>query len=327
MKQSRPLTAPGTRGTQGGAIPHPPDLDRHVLRKYPLERVFTFINEKMLYCRHLGLRGEPKRLFSAGDAKALELKKLVEEMKDEAAARKLIESSAVFSFFGANSEGDSIKVFAPSGELLEIFPFPRRHDGKKLCLSDFTAPAPPDRARRRERDGVDARDWGRRPDSVRPPSPELSAGGTQGSPLTAPEARGTQGRDYIAMFAVTCGKKPQEEAAALRKKGELVRSHLINILSIVCAEALAEAVHEDIRRMWGFPDPPGTTLKEKLRSGYRGKRFSFGYPQCPDLSNQSKLFKLLKPDELGITLTDSFMMEPEASVTALVFHHQRAEYF
>jgi 5-methyltetrahydrofolate--homocysteine methyltransferase len=69
------------------------------------------------------------------------------------------------------------------------------------------------------------------------------------------------------------------------------------------------------------------TLQERLTARYRGKRYSFGYPACPALEGQEALFTALAPEEIGVELTDGFMMEPEASVSALVLHHPEARYF
>ena len=79
--------------------------------------------------------------------------------------------------------------------------------------------------------------------------------------------------------------------------------------------------------MWGFPDAPALTMLERFRAEYQGKRYSFGYPACPRLEDQQQLFTVLRPEELGVELTDGCMMEPEASVSALVFHHPDAFYF
>lgn len=68
-------------------------------------------------------------------------------------------------------------------------------------------------------------------------------------------------------------------------------------------------------------------MRDRFAARYRGKRFSFGYPACPDLDDQAALWRLLRPEEIGVTLTDGMMMEPEASVSALVFHHPDARYF
>jgi 5-methyltetrahydrofolate--homocysteine methyltransferase len=69
------------------------------------------------------------------------------------------------------------------------------------------------------------------------------------------------------------------------------------------------------------------TMKDRFAARYRGKRFSFGYPACPELDDQAALWELLDPEEIGITLTDGMMMAPEASVSAMVFHHPDARYF
>lgn len=79
--------------------------------------------------------------------------------------------------------------------------------------------------------------------------------------------------------------------------------------------------------MWGFPDPAGLSLSEKFQAKYRGLRVSFGYPACPHLEDQRPLFRLLTPESIGVRLTENCMMEPEASVSALVFHHPEARYF
>ena len=83
-----------------------------------------------------------------------------------------------------------------------------------------------------------------------------------------------------------------------------------------------------MRAMWGFSDPTDITLKDLFSARYQGKRYSFGYPACPNLEDQAILWDLLHPDEsIGVLLTDGFMMDPESSVSALVFHHPDAVYF
>jgi 5-methyltetrahydrofolate--homocysteine methyltransferase len=133
--------------------------------------------------------------------------------------------------------------------------------------------------------------------------------------------------DYVAMFAVTCGVGVRERAEALKGRGEYLRSHALQALAIECAEAFAEMLHARLRTLWGFPDPPELPIGEKLKGRYRGARVSFGYPACPNLADQVTLWRLLGPEQVGIALTEGFMMDPEASVSALVFHHPEAKYF
>ena len=133
--------------------------------------------------------------------------------------------------------------------------------------------------------------------------------------------------DYVAMFAVTCGAGVRELAERWKEEGQYLRSHAIQALAIEMAEALAEMLHARLRTQWGFPDPPGTAMEDRLKARYRGLRVSFGYPACPNLADQRILFDLLDPAQIGLGLTEGFMMDPEASVSALVFHHPEAKYF
>jgi 5-methyltetrahydrofolate--homocysteine methyltransferase len=133
--------------------------------------------------------------------------------------------------------------------------------------------------------------------------------------------------DYVALFAVTCGRGVRERAQADKERGAYLRSHALQALAIECAEAFAEMLHARLRTLWGFPDPPELGIEDKLKARYRGIRVSFGYPACPDLADQATLWRLLRPEQIGVQLTEGFMMDPEASVSALVFHHPSAKYF
>jgi 5-methyltetrahydrofolate--homocysteine methyltransferase len=133
--------------------------------------------------------------------------------------------------------------------------------------------------------------------------------------------------DYVALFAVTCGSGVRERAEALKQQGQYLKSHALQALAIECAEAFAEMLHARLRTLWGFPDPPDLPISEKLKAHYRGVRVSFGYPACPNLADQATLWRLLHPERIGVALTEGFMMDPEASVSALVFHHPQAKYF
>jgi 5-methyltetrahydrofolate--homocysteine methyltransferase len=134
-------------------------------------------------------------------------------------------------------------------------------------------------------------------------------------------------RDHLAMFVVTAGVGIRQQAERWKQSGEFFKAHAIQALALETAEACAEWLHTRIREDWGFPDSPAMTLQERFKSAYRGKRYSFGYPACPNLDAQQGLWKLLKPQEIGVELTEAMMMNPEASVSALVFHHPDCAYF
>jgi 5-methyltetrahydrofolate--homocysteine methyltransferase len=279
---SGPEPAPSTaapapvRRLERVTVPAPPDLERHVLRDVPLSHVYPYLNLQMLYGKHLGLRGLVQRLLESGDAKALELQEIVEELERDAVARGLIRAHGAYRWFRTRAAGDTVTLFDASGQEAGRFEFPRQKDGERLCLADYV------------RDDVD---------------------------------------DYVALFAVTCGPGVREVASAWKDRGEYVRSHALQALAIECAEAFAEMLHARLRTLWGFPDPPELSIGEKLKARYRGLRVSFGYPACPNLADQATLFRLLEPETFGLSLTEGFMMDPEASVSALVFHHPAAKYF
>lgn len=134
-------------------------------------------------------------------------------------------------------------------------------------------------------------------------------------------------RDHIAIFVVTAGAGVRERSEEAKVAGEFFLAHALQALAIETAEATAEWLHRRIREDWGFPDAPTMTMQERFTSRYRGKRYSFGYGACPNLDDQQGIWKLLRPEDIGVQLTEGMMMEPEASVSSLVFHHPDCAYF
>jgi 5-methyltetrahydrofolate--homocysteine methyltransferase len=134
------------------------------------------------------------------------------------------------------------------------------------------------------------------------------------------------GGDYAALLIVNCGEGVTEFAKREREKGNYLRSYIMEALALSLAEAFTEVLHYRIRQDWGFAEPRSDKPLHKVH--YRGRRYSFGYPSCPDLSGQKKLFSLLKPEnDVKVKLTDNFMMDPEAAVSAFALHNPKAKYF
>ena len=92
-------------------------------------------------------------------------------------------------------------------------------------------------------------------------------------------------------------------------------------------EALAELWHKRIRQEWGYVGEDGPSLAGLFRQKYRGSRYSWGYPACPDLEDQAKLVELLEVDRIGVVLTEEFQLEPEQSTSAIIVPHPEAKYF
>ncbi|RAP31594.1 methionine synthase [Candidatus Marinamargulisbacteria bacterium SCGC AG-343-D04] len=134
--------------------------------------------------------------------------------------------------------------------------------------------------------------------------------------------------DTMCFFVVTSGQEILDYAKELKDKEEFLASHIANAIGLETAEAFAECLHQDIRSSWGFPDDESLGGEDLFKLNYRGRRYSFGYPACPDLGYQKLLWDLFSPNkQIGVNLCDDFMMDPDGSVSALVLHHPQATYF
>lgn len=133
--------------------------------------------------------------------------------------------------------------------------------------------------------------------------------------------------DVVAFTCVSAGSKFSEYEKKLYAEGNFKEYHLIHGLSIELAEALAEVVHKQIRLDLNIAEKEKHALKDVQMRAYAGCRYSFGYPACPELSDTKVIFELLKPEEYGIELSETFQIHPEQSTTAIVMHHREAMYF
>ena len=134
--------------------------------------------------------------------------------------------------------------------------------------------------------------------------------------------------DVIGLSLVTIGHKASELTHNLFQKGEYTRYLYLHGLSVETAEALAELQHKHMREELGIAGEDAKRVGDLFHQKYRGSRYSFGYPACPNMEDQTKLFALLKPDEtIGVRLTTGFMLDPEQSTSAIVVHHPAAKYF
>ena len=267
--------------------PQPPDLRLHVLRDHDLDEIFGYINPQMLYVRHLGYRGRFREALRNDEPKALELRRQVQRVEDIVLSRSDIAANAVFKFFPCRSEGQWLIIYQSDGT---------------TELERFYF------GRQQEREGLCLSDYAR------------------------PVGEGPN--DYLAMFATTVGPGVRDLSERWKNEGRYLDSHTLQALAIESAEGFAELLHKRIRTMWNIGEPSGRQgptedeLRDLFRTNYRGKRFSFGYPACPRLEDQEKLFALLDVTaNIGVELTDGYMMDPEGSVSAVVFHHPQAKYF
>jgi 5-methyltetrahydrofolate--homocysteine methyltransferase len=281
-------SAPTATGVaQLEASPRPPDLRLHVLDDHDLDEIFGYINPQMLYVRHLGYRGRFWDALREEEPKAVELRRQVQRIEDVMLSRSDISARAVFKFFPCRSEGQWLIVYKPDGT---------------TELERFYF------GRQREREGLCLADY------------------------TRPVGEGSN--DYLAMFVTSVGPGVRALSERWKNEGRYLDSHTLQALAIESAEGFAELLHKRIRSMWNIGEPSGLKVsgedefRDLFRANYRGKRYSFGYPACPRLEDQEKLFSLLDVTaNIGVELTDGYMMDPEGSVSAVVFHHPQAKYF
>ncbi|HSS67396.1 MAG TPA: methionine synthase [Nocardioidaceae bacterium] len=133
--------------------------------------------------------------------------------------------------------------------------------------------------------------------------------------------------DVVGFHLVTMGNRVSEVTAELFE-ADAYRDYLeLHGLSVQLTEALAEYWHARVRAELGFSGEDSDSLDAVFRQGYRGSRYSFGYPACPDLEDRAQLVALLRPERIGVTLSEELQLHPEQSTDALVVHHPEAKYF
>jgi 5-methyltetrahydrofolate--homocysteine methyltransferase len=293
--------------TDAPNIPEPPFWGVRV-KHYPVREVFPYINETALF----------KNQWQLKTASQADYVRLVEEkfrpikkkLEEEVAESGLFDPKVVYGYFPCQSDGNDVVVYeAPSTESRAAsgdaagrtagssasLGMTRHGDGAKELLR-FTFP------RQRE---------GRR----------LCI-----SDFFASKASGKM--DVIGFSLVTIGSKASVETQKLFEGGEYTKYLYLHGLSVETAEALAELHHKTMREELGIAGEDAPAIRDLFHQKYRGSRYSFGYPACPNLEDQTKLFVLLKPEEnVGVRLTSGFLLEPEQSTSALVVHHPGAKYF
>jgi len=139
--------------------------------------------------------------------------------------------------------------------------------------------------------------------------------------------KGSGKTDVVAFQLVTMGRKASKYSAELFESGRYSEYLLFHGLSVEATEALAEYWHKRVREELGIADMDANDVEKLFKQAYRGARYSFGYPACPNLEDQQKIFELIKPERIGVELTEEFQLDPEQSTSAIIVHHPEARYF
>lgn len=271
-------------------IPQPPFWGVRVRRDFELPTLFQYINETALFKNQWQLKTASQQDY----ARLVEEKyrPILKDLEDEVMREGWFDPKVVYGFFPCQSDGNSVIVY----ELVDGLRAGSQVPANLKELQRFTFP------RQREGRKLCISDF------------FLSK---------------CSGRiDVLGLSVVTIGDRASHETQKLFEGGEYTKYLYLHGLSVETAEALAEYMHKVVREEMGMGKDDAERISDLFHQKYRGSRYSFGYPACPNLEDQTKLFALLKPEEaIGVRLTTGFLLEPEQSTSAIIVHHPTAKYF
>jgi 5-methyltetrahydrofolate--homocysteine methyltransferase len=278
------------------SIPTPPFWGVRVRKDFDLREVFQYINDTALFKNQWQLKTASQEDY----VRLVEQKfrPLKVQLQEEIIASGIFEPKVVYGYFPAQAEGNDVIVYEAVSAGLPSFARPGQPGAAVPTreLLRFTFP--------RQREGR-----------------KLCI-----SDFFAPKS--SRKMDVIGLSLVTIGSKASEETQRLFEGGEYTRYLYLHGMSVETAEALAEYLHKKMREELGIAGEDSPHIRDLFHQKYQGSRYSFGYPACPNLEDQTKLFALLHPEEnVGVRLTTGFLLEPEQSTSAIVVHHPQAKYF
>jgi len=285
-------------------IPEPPFYGVRVKKDFDLREVFSYINETALFKNQWQL----KTASQADYARLVEEKyrPVLRNLEDEVIRQGWFQPQAVYGWFPCQSEGNDVVIYDPEAQVKGHGFSRAEKDG-----NNSGALAPEGKPREIQRFTFPRQKEGRK----------LCI-----SDFFAPRDSGRL--DVIGLSVVTIGERASHETAHLFESGEYTKYLYLHGLSVESAEALAELLHKQMRTELGIGGDDAPRISDLFHQKYRGSRYSFGYPACPNLEDQTKIFALLHPeDAIGVRLTTGFLLEPEQSTSAIVVHHPDAKYF
>ena len=286
--------------TDAPNIPEPPFWGVRVVKDYDLNELFNYINDTALFKNQWQLKTASQEDYvRLVEEKYRPIKKKLEE---DVIGAGWFEPKVVYGYFPAQGDGNDVVVYDPSS-------YSSHGEGRsRLSESSEARQLPPKELLRFT--------FPRQKEGRRLCISDFFAAPSSGK------------MDVLGLSLVTIGPKASVETQRLFEGGEYTRYLYLHGLSVETAEALAEFHHKKMREELGIAGEDSPHIRDLFHQKYRGSRYSFGYPACPHLEDQTKLFALLKPEEnVGVRLTSAFLLEPEQSTSAIVVHHPGAKYF
>lgn len=282
------------------SFPLPPFWGVKIVTDIQLDEIFPYINQTALFRGQWQYRKKNKsdeEYQIILDEKVLPV---FENLKKEIKEKKLLKPEVVYGYFPAKSEGDDLIIYVPRSydktHIINTWNYNgemNKSDLKEYLRFNF--PRQPDKHHLCVADYI--------------------------TPINSEKF------DVVAFQVVTVGKIATEYSQQLFNDDHYTDYLYFHGMSVEIAEALAEYWHKKIREELQIVDKDVTEIKKLFQQGYRGSRYSFGYPACPNLEDQLKLFKLLDPSRIDVSLTEEYQMIPEQSTSAIIIHHPEARYF
>ncbi len=309
-------------------IPRPSFWGVRVKKDFDLREVFQYINDTALFKNQWQLKTASQQDYlRLVEEKFRPIKKQLEE---EVIASGWFEPKVVYGYFPAQADGNDVIVYEPEPSCSAR---PAREGTRPHVDRRGQGAGVPTQAEESEgrvslaTHGLEARPHGGCKEMLRFTFPRQKEGRKLCiSDFFAPKCSGKM--DVIGVSLVTIGAQASKETQRLFEGGEYTKYLYLHGLSVETAEALAELHHKNMREELGIANEDSSHIRDLFHQKYRGSRYSFGYPACPNLEDQTKLFALLHPEEnVGVRLTSGFLLEPEQSTSAIVVHHPAAKYF
>lgn len=285
-------------------VPEAPFWGSRVVENIHLEKVFEYINEVAL------IRGQwqVRKGKRTAEEYRRELDEVVypkmEEMKLRAKRERLLDPKVIYGFFPCRADYNSLVIYRPAGmDEGELIGEWSGGNSASQWLRD-----------------AELQEWLRFEFPRQPQGRHL---------CIADFFRPVESEEYdvLGVQIVTVGGRATEYSNELFRNNNYSDYLYFHGLSVESAEALAEYWHRSVRTELGIAGEDAADIRRLFSQGYRGSRYSFGYPACPDLEEQTKVFQLLRPERIGLALSEEFMLEPEQSTSALIVHHPAAKYF
>lgn len=284
-------------------VPNPPFWGSKIIENIPLEKIYEYINEVALFRGSWNVYKDKTKSDEEYDELIKnEIIPVFNELKLKAKREKLLSPKVIYGYFPCQSDENDLIIYKPANTDKEnLYNVWENIDNGKLNSESLV-------------------EWTRFSFPRQSSEKYLCI-----SDFFKPKESGMY--DVVSLQIVTVGEKATEYSMNLYNNNEYKEYLYFHGLSVETTEALAEYWHKIVRKELGIDGGDSPDIKKIFQQGYQGSRYSFGYPACPNLEDNKIIFEILKPERIGVKLTEEWQMVPEQSTNAIICHHPEAKYF